>query len=151
MSVAHICVREVDLVDASEPVWKAAERMHQRAVGCLIVTGDNFRPVGIVTDRDLVERVLAKGEDPGTTTVHDVMTHDPATVHENESLQTALMLMRKGSLRRLPVINDEDELVGLLSLDDVLMLLANEFGDIGQLIQSESPQGVAEDSVPSRR
>ena len=69
MSVGRICTREVDLAQMDESVWQAAERMHQRAVGTLVVIDDDKKPIGIVTDRDLVERVLAKFLDPGATTV----------------------------------------------------------------------------------
>ena len=69
MSVSRICVREVDLADPGEPVFQAAERMHQRAVGTLVILNQESQPVGILTDRDLVERVLAKGLDAYTTTV----------------------------------------------------------------------------------
>ncbi len=66
MCVSNICVKSVDLAKAAEPVWLAAERMHQRAVGSLVVVNEKNQPVGIVTDRDLVERVLATGRDRET-------------------------------------------------------------------------------------
>ena len=143
MSVGRICVREVDLAKQAETAWQAAERMHQRAVGTLVVLNDAQEPIGIVTDRDLVERVLAAGLDPNTTVVGDVMTHAPTTVPEDASIESALSLMRSGRFRRLPVVDAEGKLIGLLSLDDVLMLLAEEFTQIGNLLERETPRGVA--------
>ena len=147
MSVGRICVREVDLADAGESVWKAAERMHQRAVGSLLVLNDASEPVGILTDRDLVERVLAQGKDPTATPVVEIMTANPKTIDEDGSIESALALMRSGRFRRLPVVDRQAKLVGLVTLDDVLMLLAEEFKQIGGLIERETPSGVAEQAV----
>lgn len=147
MSVGRICIREVDLADANETVWAAAERIRQRAVGTLVILDDAKRPVGIVTDRDLVERVLAAGRDPNTTQVCDIMTGELKTIAEDDSIESALALMRSGRFRRLPVVDHQGKLVGLLSLDDVLILLAEEFTQIGKLLERETPCGVAAESA----
>ena len=144
MSVGRICIRDVDLAEPTENVWKAAERMHQRCVGTLVVTDEWNKPAGIVTDRDLVERVLAEGRDAQTTLVQDVMTPSPQTIAEDEPIEEALSRMRNGRFRRLAVVDTEGKLVGLVSLDDVLMLLAEEFLEIGKLLERETPRGVAE-------
>jgi len=145
MSVGRLCVREVDLVDAGESVWQAAVRMQSRAVGTLVVLNESKEPIGLITDRDLVERVLAKQRNPNETLVSDVMTTPPKVIHEDASIESAISLMRSGRFRRLPVVDDNRKLVGLVSLDDVLMLLAEEFKDIGQLLERETPQAVAEE------
>lgn len=147
MSVGRICVRDVDVADEYEAVWQAAERMHQRAVGTLVILNDANEPIGVITDRDLVERVLARRRDPNTTSVGRVMTADPKTISEDASIESALSLMRSGRFRRLPVVNGEGKLVGLLSLDDVLMLVAEEFTQIGQLLERETPRGIAAESM----
>lgn len=146
MTVGRICVREVDVVDQTESAWQAAERMHQRAVGSLVVVDAAKRPVGIVTDRDLVERILSPARDPSTTIVSDVMSAPLCTVGEDTSIEAALAQMRSGEFRRLVVVDDNGELAGVLSLDDVLMLLCEEFGLIGKLLERESPRGIAEES-----
>ena len=145
MSVGRICTREVDLAHGEEGVWQAAERMHQRAVGTLVVTDDEKRPVGILTDRDLVERVLAQALDPTATTVGEVMTHAPETVSEQDAIEQAIAIMRRTRCRRLPVVDESGQLVGLLSLDDVLQLLAEELSDVGQLLERQTPQAAALD------
>ena len=150
MSVGRICVREVDLADADETVGQAAERMRERGVGTLVILGDAKQPLGIVTDRDLVERVLAAGLDPATTTVGEVMTRDPKTVSEEGSIEGALALMRSGRFRRLPVVDQDDRLVGLLSLDDVLMLLAEEFRNVGGSLEREAPPPPGRSGRPLR-
>jgi len=149
MSVGRLCVREVDTASPEEPVLFAAERMHQRAVGSLVVVNETAQPVGIVTDRDLVSRVMAKGRSPTDTFVGEVMTPAPRTVTEQTSIESALSIMRSGRFRRIPVVDHDHKLVGLVTLDDVLMLLAEELTNIGQLLERETPRGVIEEQESS--
>ena len=139
MSVARICVRQVDIAEASESVLEAACRMRERGVGTLVIVDDAGRPVGVLTDRDLALRVVAAGGDSRVTSVGDVMTAHPRTVSESTPIESALSLMRSGSFRRLPVVNEDGKLVGIVSLDDVLALLAEEFALIGGLLEREAP------------
>ncbi|HEX5104372.1 MAG TPA: CBS domain-containing protein [Pirellulaceae bacterium] len=143
MSAGRICIREVDTADVTESVQSAADRMNARNVGTLVVLNPERQPLGIVTDRDLTVRVLARGKDPLATTVGDVMTLFPRTVYEETSIEDAISLMRVGPFRRVPVVDREGKLVGLLSIDDVLELLAEEFRDIGQLLKAERPEVLA--------
>ena len=143
MAVGRICVREVDLAEINESAQIAAQRMHDRNVGTLVVTDAQHKPIGIVTDRDLAVRVVAKGRNPVETTVGEVMTTDLKTVGEQTSLEDALRVMRGGPFRRVPVTNGSGALAGLLSVDDVLDLLRQEFNEIGQLLERESPRGLA--------
>ena len=144
MSVGRVCTREVDLAHVDESVWQAAERMHQRAVGTLVVTDDDKKPIGIITDRDLVERVLAQALDPTSTTIGQVMTEAPETVFEQDAIEQAITVMRRERCRRLPVVDEDGQLVGLLSLDDVLQLLAEELTTVGQLLEEQTPQAAAQ-------
>jgi CBS domain-containing protein len=139
MSVGQICVREVDTANPDESVAAAAERMHQRAVGTLVVVNGADQVVGIITDRDLMSRVLAKGRVPTETSLGEVMTVSPKTVSEQTSIESALLIMRSGRFRRIPVVDRENRLVGLITLDDILMLLAEEFTQIGRLLTRETP------------
>jgi len=118
--------------------------MRQRGVGTLLMVDEWNKPIGIVTDRDLVVRVLAEGLDGNTTLVRDVMTPHPKTIFQDAPIEDALAIMRGGGFRRVPVVDAEEKLVGLISLDDVLMLLARSFTEIGELIEQETPRGIAE-------
>jgi len=153
MSVGRICQREVDFADPTESVFQAAERMHQRTVGALVILDADRRPIGIVTDRDLATRVIAGCRDPFTTTVAEVMTRHPKTVTEDTVIEEVLSLMRSGAFRRIPVVDRDDRLVGLVTLDDVLMLLCEEFATIGTLLQRETPVAAAQEgaAVQSQR
>jgi signal-transduction protein with cAMP-binding, CBS, and nucleotidyltransferase domain len=123
--------------------------MHQRAVGTLVVVNNASQVVGIVTDRDLVSRVLARGRSPTETEVREVMTTAPNTVSEDTSIESALSIMRSGRFRRVPVVDRTNKLLGLVTLDDVLMLLAEEFTQIGRLLNRETPRAVIEDQDAS--
>jgi CBS domain-containing protein len=150
MTIGSICVRNVDLVQQDETAWQAAVRMRQRAVGTLVVVNPERQPIGIITDRDLMERVIAEDRDPRTTLVRTVMTRDPATIGEDESIRAALPLMRLEGCRRLLVVDRAGSLVGLVSLDDLLMLLGDEMAQIGRVVRGETPKGIADEPVLSR-
>ena len=143
MSVGRICTREVDVADLSETAQIAANRMNARNVGTLIVIDEAKNPIGIITDRDLALRVVGKGLDPNTTTVEMVMSTLPDSVTEETTIEAAIAIMRRGPYRRLPVVDQQNQLIGLLSLDDVLMLLSEEFQEIGQLVGKEGPAALA--------
>ena len=139
MSAGRICIRNVDIATIDESAQTAARRMKDRKVGTLVVLSSDSKPVGIVTDRDLALRVLAEGRDGTQTKVVEVMTPAPNTVRESTPIEDALRIMRAGAFRRVPVVNAEDHLVGLLALDDILELLAEELTDIGRLMHAEEP------------
>ncbi len=141
MSVGRICTRYVDLADADETSQAAARRMAERKVGTLVILNRANEPVGLLTDRDLVVRVLAQGKDPCQTHVDEVMTRNPETVSEATPIEHALALMRAGGFRRLPVTGSDGTLAGLVSLDDILSLLAEEFFHVGTLVEKEMPSG----------
>jgi len=138
MSVGHVCTREVFLTDEKETVKRAAERMRSHNVGTLLVVDDERRPLGIVTDRDLVVRILATGADPGTP-VGEVMTAPVRAVREDLGIEDALRIMRERRARRLAVVDERGRLVGLLALDDVVGLLALELWRIGGIVNDQGP------------
>ncbi len=142
MSVGRICTREVDTATFDESAEVAAQRMHQRGVGTLIIVNDAAQPIGILTDRDLVTRVMAHGYIASDTLLREMMTAAPKTISEDDAVESALMLMRRGNFRRVPVVDSENRLVGLVTLDDILMFLAEEFSDIGRLLECETPRAV---------
>jgi CBS domain-containing protein len=140
MSVGRICIREVHLADPEETVQVAASRMNSRNVGTLFVQNTNCEPIGIITDRDVAIRVVGEALDPAQTTVADVMTKAPDSVYEEAPIEAALFHMRSGPYRRLPVVDNDGKLVGVVSLDDILELICEEFAEIGQLLQKERPR-----------
>jgi CBS domain-containing protein len=111
--------------------------MRTHHVGDLVVveTREYRRvPVGMLTDRDLVIEIIAEGVDSNAVSVGDVMTLDPVTALESDDLLDVIELMRAKGIRRVPVVNVGDGLVGLLAVDDVIDLLADLLTDISKLV-----------------
>ena len=133
----------VDTARADETVLAIADRMRQRNVGTVVVIDRQRRPVGIVTDRDLVTRVLADRRDPAETTIGDVMTRNPMLVTEHGVPHISLLLMQDGGFRRLPVVDTNRRLVGMLSLDDLVRNLATDMVRVAGVLDAQRPEAVA--------
>ena len=142
MSIGRICAREVDTARAEESIQAAAQRMGTRQVGTLIVVDEQHTPIGVVTDRDVAIRVVAQGRDPHRTSVREVMSDDVSTIPQETEVEKALSLMRAKTVRRLPVVDGAGQLVGVVSLDDILTQLAREFRELGQLLSEETPDSL---------
>jgi CBS domain-containing protein len=139
MEVGRICSRDVDVVGPDESALAAARRMHDRGVGTLVVVDGTLQPMGLVTDRDIAMRVVAQERDPARTPVSEVMTPMPARMVETISVEAALGNMLAGRCRRMPIVNGAGELRGIVSLDDIMRHLAEEFSTAGELLERESP------------
>lgn len=137
MTVGDICSHDVVFARASEPVRQAARRMRQHHVGDLVVVETHRIPVGIVTDRDLVVGALANHGDIDELQVGEVMTPNPVLASETLGLEDALELMRARAIRRLPVVDGDGGLTGILTLDDVLQVLNQELTKLVQLVMRE--------------
>ena len=140
MSVGTVCNHNVATINAGEDIVAAAVRMRETHVGDLIVVeqrGAREVPVGIITDRDIVVGIVAKKAQPDTIKIGDAMTSELLTVHQDNGLEFALREMRRVGVRRVPVVGDDDELVGVLSIDDVIDHLAVELGHIADIIRLE--------------
>jgi predicted transcriptional regulator len=140
MAVGEICNREVVVTGKSASVVEAAQLMRTHHVGDLIVVEERNganHPVGIVTDRDIVVEVVAPGVNPEALKVGDIMGPEMATVRESEGLFEALRYMRDKGVRRMPVVGSGGELVGILTMDDVLSLLAEEMTELAKLVSHE--------------
>lgn len=140
MAIYEICVPHVVHSPRDTTIQEAAQYMRRHHVGDLVVT-DRVNgitiPVGIVTDRDIVLSVVAPGLDPKAITVGDIMNDNLVTIRGELGLMDALQKMRVHGVRRIPVVRESGELVGILTLDDLLGLLAEEMGEVSKLIARE--------------
>jgi CBS domain-containing protein len=145
MSVGEICNRKVVVVTRETPVAAAAALMREHHVGDVVVVleeGGKRTPVGIVTDRDVVVEVIAVGLDPSTLTVAEIMVPQLATVPEQTGVFEAIRYMRDKGVRRMPIVGEDGVLIGILTLDDLLELLAEEFGALSRLVSREQNKEV---------
>lgn len=129
--------------DRSQSVWtcgpeesaaEAARRMRDNSVGCLIVLKDG-RPVGIVTDRDLVLRTLAHGQDPEKTQVAKCLSAPLVTATPNATALEASEMMRSAGVRRLPLVDESGALCGILTADALIQVLSRELESLSKAAQ----------------
>lgn len=140
MPIGEICNREVVIVQPEDTVLQAAKLMRQHHVGSVLVVDERNGkpvPVGIVTDRDLVVEIIAPELDPDAITVGDIMVPDFATVKEETGVFEAIQYMRSKRIRRLPVVDGEGRLIGIITLDDLLALLSEELDALVKLVARE--------------
>lgn len=140
MRVGEYCKRDVVIIDRMTGVIEAAQLMRRYHVGTLLVVErepEFNRPVGIVTDRDLVVEVLAQNTDPAQLAADDIMSANLATASENDDVLDTLRRMRTLGIRRMPVIDARSALIGLLAVDDLLSLLAGSLYDVVALVARE--------------
>lgn len=140
MNVGDFCMREVVVARGDESVAAGARLMREHHVGDLVLTEERNRvqvPVGIVTDRDLVVEVMADGVAGEAVRLADVVTGGFFTVHEEDSLFDALEIMRSHGVRRVPVVDFDGGLAGIITADDVIALLAEILDDLADLVERE--------------
>ena|SRR5438477_3451732 len=118
MQIRNVMTRNVDMADPDMTLDKAARLMAEADVGLLPVSEDE-RLVGMITDRDIAVRAVARGKDPSRTTIREAMTDHVLYCYEDESVDTAAENMAKLQIRRMPVVNREKRLVGVISLADI--------------------------------
>jgi CBS domain-containing protein len=134
--LAKVCTKPVVTASATTTVEEAARAMRVKNVGAVVVVNAG-RPVGMLTDRDIVVEVVAQGKDPDTVPVGAVMRRKPIVIGGDQGILDAARLFAKTGVRRLPVIGKDGKLLGIISIDDVLMLLGNEMGHIAAALSAE--------------
>jgi CBS domain-containing protein len=118
LKVEDIMVEGVITIDAEAPVMKAVKIMNENEIGCVIVIRKG-KAIGIVTERDLLKRVIGKSKNPKTTKVREIMTKPLIAGHPDMDLEEATKLMFKMKIKKLPVVESEGDLRGLITLTDV--------------------------------
>ncbi|MBI3989974.1 MAG: CBS domain-containing protein [candidate division NC10 bacterium] len=122
--------KKVAALRPQDTVARAARLMRERGVGCILVLDTKRKPVGILTDRDIVVSVVALGLDPMATKLEEVMTPRVLTASRDEILLRVAKRMAEASVRRLPVVDEEGKVKGIISVDDILVLLITELSNI---------------------
>jgi CBS domain-containing protein len=129
---------DCECIGENESVLDAAKKMAELDVGALPICGEDDRLKGMLTDRDVVVKVLAQGKDPGSTTAGELGQGKPVTIGADDSIEEAIKTMKEHKVRRLPVIDGHD-LVGIVSQGDLAKNADEE--QVGELVEviSEAP------------
>lgn len=152
MSLHKFCERPVVTIAPDQSIATACQLLREKNVGCLLAV-ENGKLCGILTDRDIALKVSGEKKDPQQTTVRDIMTANPARITVNKTLHDLTSLMHAQHVRRVPIVESGDKVVGMVTLDDLLILLGQEMADIGQgvsgaLFRQPSPSGGDEPPLP---
>jgi CBS domain-containing protein len=140
MTLKTICNREVVIAGKSETIPEAARLMREYHTGDVVIVEerDGLRfPVGIVTDRDIVIELVAKEVDLNSLTVGDVMCGEITLAKENDDVDETIKVMRQKGIRRMPVVDNAGVLIGIITLDDLIDLIAEQLKDLAELITKQ--------------
>lgn len=140
MTIRDLCTDYVATVEPDASALEAARRMREHHVGDLIVVQANEhgrRPIGVVTDRDLVVGVMAKSVDPSQVRVSELIGEGVATIREDADLSAGIAKMRANGFRRLPVVSSFGELVGVLTLDDAIDALSAQLASLATITRRQ--------------
>ena len=132
MSLERFCKNQPVTSTPSATIEDLARTMLSEHVGAVIVEADDV-PIGIVTDRDIVCRALAGGMNPKWVTAQMVMSAPPIVAHVTDTIDSALVRMRQGGVRRLPIVSDDQRICGMVTLDDLLVMLTAELEQLAQV------------------
>lgn len=135
MQVRDVMTRDVELVSPDTPIKDAAMKMRDVDTGFLPV-GENDRLVGTITDRDIAIRAVAEGKDPSATTVRDAMSEHLVYCYDDQPTEECAALMGERQIRRLPILNRDKRLVGVVSLGDLAK--AGEEDVVGHAVEEIS-------------
>jgi CBS domain-containing protein len=141
MNIGEICSREVYVAKPSEPLAEAAREMCRRNVGTVVVVerqGELVRPIGIVTDRDIVRALVQRAARIDELEIGSVMTWSPLALREDSEIGEAIEFLSESTIRRAPVISDTGDLVGIVSIDDLLPIVSEELGALTRLIARQT-------------
>jgi len=119
----------------------AARMMREANVGAVVVV-EGSKPLGLVTDRDLAVRVVGEGLDPGRVELAKIMSGEPIFLSERRSVESVISVMRDLAIRRVMVVDDEGDLIGVIAMDDLLLRVATDLGGLAEAIRKEiAPSG----------
>lgn len=138
MSIGDYCQKPAATVGGDETIRAASQRMKQEGLGSLVVVKDGS-PLGIVTDRDLMMETLCNRLDPGTVRVGEVVSGPLVSVGQETPVREAVRIIRRQGVRRLPVVDEKQQLVGIVAADDLLSLIAAELSGLAVAVRAQSP------------
>jgi len=136
--IKTIVREEVVSASPTTTLTELAELMDDENIGSIVIVEDG-QPRGIVTDRDITVQAVARGEDPTTATAADVMSDDPVTVEMESGIFGVIRVMTDSNVRRIPAIDEDGQLAGIVTFDDFVVLLGRELKLLSNLVEAEIP------------
>lgn len=143
MKVIDMAVHKVATITGEKNITECAAQMRREHVGSLVVVDDNNHPVGMITDRDITIEVVARNLDPNRLTVKDAMTTPVVTATPTESMVVALARMREFGIRRLPIVDEEGTLIGVISNSNLVEELSSLLDSLVRNIHSSKTREIA--------
>lgn len=136
MDVGSLCRNRAVTIGTRADLVDAAKLMRESHLGFLVVM-DERRPLGVLTDRDIVLEAVAADVDPHAITVGDAMTRDPVTVRSTDDIDDALIALRRAGVRRAPIVGPDGGVAGVLSIDDVLEHVSGQLATVTESLRHE--------------
>ena len=146
MKVKECMSNNVISCSPSTTIYDVAKEMQNNHIGCILVCDNENCMVGVITDRDIVLRCIANDKNVKETPVSEIMTTNVCTCMEDDNIESAQNKMSKEQIRRLPVIDNEGKIIGILTLGD----LAENDMEIGQNEVCDTINGICESDVNSK-
>jgi CBS domain-containing protein len=143
MAINSIYNPHVITVCPDTKLKEVARIMAAECVGCVVVVEDklqNQKPMGIITDRDIVTKVVVAGKDIESIAAQDIMGECLVTLKEEDGINDAIRIMQQGGIRRIPVVNENGHLSGIVTADDLLVILADELNGLADMVLGQVPE-----------
>ena len=138
MPVKDVARTDVVTAGSDQTAGNLATLMKEENVGCVVIEADD-EPIGIVTDRDLVVTVLESRSKPSEVNAGEIMTESPVTVDVDTGILKATEAMYEASVRRIPIVDENGKVAGIITMDDLLVLLTDELDNLASIVEAESP------------
>jgi len=142
MSLQEFCQRPVVAISPRSSVADACRQMAQNNIGCMVVQEDG-KLTGILTDRDIALKVAGETKDSRETKVGEVMTPNPMCISVDKNLHELTRFMHSNHVRRVPIVDSGNKVLGIVTLDDLVAMLSSEMFEIGKTVSETVPMGTA--------
>ena len=142
MSLQEFCQRKVIGVSPETSIVEACRLMESNNIGCLVVQ-EKGKMCGILTDRDIALKVTGQNRDAQKTKAREIMSRSPVRIPVEQNLQQLTNLMRVHRVRRVPIVDSGDEVLGIVTMDDLIAQISGAMSDLGNAVTENLPVGTA--------
>ena len=146
MSLRAYCGKRVVTISPERSVAEACWVMKDKNIGCLLVE-NHGKLCGILTDRDIALKVTGEDKEPLTTMVEEVMTRDPVRISVNQNIRDLVSLMHTRNVRRVPIVDGSETILGMVTMDDLIALFGDELSELGKAVSEAFPRKTIKTNV----